>query len=116
MTDMVEENINAWMTDFKVSTAQALPGGKGKIKAIHKPEIVETRFGKRGVCQIVIDGSDGSTINVKLFLPEQFPMVHPKSNLGKIMAKYGCKELKDLLQKEVEVDQVGDMLWKIKVD
>ena len=80
---MTEENINAWMDE--VTAPQALPQGKGIVQAIHPPEVVETKFGKRGVTQVVINGSDGSTINVKLFLPQQFPMIHPKSNLAKIM-------------------------------
>jgi len=110
----MKEDLNAWMDEIK--TPQALPGGKGKVVAIHTPEVTETKFGNRGVMQVVIEGSDGSTINVKVFLPAQFPLVHPKSNLAKIMAQYGCKQLRDLLGKEVEVVEVGNMLWKIKAD
>ncbi len=110
------KDISNWMNDVKVSTSQALPGGKGKIVAIHEPQPIDTKFGKRMTMQVVINGSDGSTINTRLFLPQQFPMIHPKSNLGKIMAQNGCKELKELLGKEVEVVQVGDMLWNIKTE
>lgn len=116
MKDMTDENMNAWMDGFKVSTSQALPSGKGIIAEIHEPKQIETKFGKRNKVQFVINGSDGSTIHVGMFLPQQFPMVHPKSNLGKIMALHSCKGLKDLLGKEVEVIETGDMMWKIKVE
>ena len=110
------QNVNSWMTGVKVQTSQALPGGKGKIVAIHEPEQIETKFGKRMKSQIVIKGSDGSTINTSLFYPQQFPLIHPKSNLGKLMAKYDCKELKDLIGEEVEVLETGEMQWRIKVE
>lgn len=113
---MAEENLNKWMDDVKISVDQPLPGGKGIIGAIHEPQSIETKYGKRMAMQVVINGSDSSTINTKLFLPEQFPMIHPKSNLGKIMAQCGCSELRELIGKEVEVLQVGEGLWKIKTD
>ncbi|KKK83548.1 hypothetical protein LCGC14_2792230, partial [marine sediment metagenome] len=73
------EDITKWMDDVKIGGAD-LPGGKGIVNAIRPPVLKETRFGPRKMSQIVIDGSDGSTIYVNLFLPQQFPMVHPKSN------------------------------------
>ena len=106
--------LDGWMDN--VSTPQALPGGKGTIATIQAPVEVETRFGKRYKCQVVIDGSDGSTINVGLFLPMQFPILHPKSTLAKILHRYSCNNLRELIGKEVEVIEVGDMLWKIRSD
>ena len=114
MTDMTEEDINKWMDDAK--PPQPLPGGKGVIGAIHPPIDVETKHGNRKVCQVVINGKDGNTINVRLFLPEQFPLLHPKSNLAKILARYGCVSLRELIGKEVDVVEVGEMLWNIKVE
>jgi len=113
MTEQQKE-VGDWAKGVKVNTG--LPGGKGTVKAIHEPKPIKTKFGDRFASQIVIDGTDGSTINVQLFLPQQFPLVHPKSGLARIMKHYGCIELLDLLGKEVEVLEVGDMLWKIKVD
>ena len=110
------EDISAWMDNVQVQTSQALPEGKGKSVAVHQHEQMETKFGKRWTMHIVIEGSDSSIINTKLFLPQQFPMIHPKSNLGKIMAYTGCKELRELIGKEVEVEEVGDMLWKRKAE
>ena len=101
---MTDEDINKWMDEAK--PPQALPGGKGVVGAIHPPLDIDTKHGK----------SDGNTINVRLFLPEQFPLLHPKSNLAKILARYGCVSLRELIGKEVDVVEVGEMLWNIKVE
>ena len=107
-----QEDINAWMKDVVLN--QALPEGKGIVKAIHPPVLKETKFGTRKVSQVVVEGSDGSVINIQVFLPQQFPLVHPKSRLAKILQQYGCNSLIELLGKQVEVEEVGDMIWKFK--
>lgn len=107
-----EEDLNNWMNDIDTAVA-ALPGGKGIVSAIQPPHTVETKFGVRKALYVVIQGSDNSTISVKVFLPEAYPKVHPKSNLAKIMAYYGCEKLQELLGKEVKVSEVGEGLWKI---
>ena len=113
---MTEENLNEWMDD--VRSQQALPGGKGVIGAIHPPKPTKTEFGDRKVCQVIINGKDGNTINVRLFLPEQFPILSPNSNLAKILAYYKCNSFKDLIGKEVEVEEVKgkEMMWNIKFE
>ena len=113
MTDEKEsENMDAWMDNVVVNAA--LPEGKGTVSAIHPPINKETRFGTRKVSSVVINGKDGSTINVQLYLPAQFPMVHPKSNLAKILKTYGCVGLKELIGKEVAVASVAEGIWVIK--
>ena len=109
------EDLNAWMGDITTGI-MTLPGNKGKVTAIQPPHPVDTKFGTRKAVYVIIEGSDGSIINVSVFLPQNFPLVHPKSNLAKIMAYYGCEKLEELLGKEVEVEKVGDMLWKIKIE
>ena len=104
--------INDWMKEVKAPSP--LPNGKGIVKAIHPPQPIETKYGKRFVSQVVIEGSDNSVINVRLFLPAQFPLLHPKSNLAKILAYNGCTGLLELIGKEVEVEEVGDMMWNLK--
>lgn len=111
---MAEDNLNEWMSDIKYN--KALPNGRGVVKAIKHPEPKKTRFGDRKICEVVIEGSDNSVISVALFLPPQFPFVNSKSNLAKILQHYGCNELIQLIGKTVEVEQVGDMLWKIKAE
>ena len=106
------KDLDAWMNDVQLGAA-ALPDGKGVVGAIHPPVTVDTRFGMRKKSQVVINGSDGSTINIQLFLPQNFPMVHEKSNLAKILKYYGCTGLKDLIGKEVEVVKQGEF-WKLK--
>jgi len=108
------EDMNKWMDNIKAPSD--LPGGKGMVTAIHPPQPITTKFGERKACQVVINGSDGSVINTKLFLPQAFPLLHPKSNLAKILKYYGCMELRDLIGKEVVVEKVGDMLWNIKAE
>lgn len=109
---MKDTNMNDWMTD--AGLPKALPKNKGIVSAIHAPKEVTTKFGIRKKSQVVIQGSDGSTINVGLFLPQGFPYISPKSNLGKIMALHGCTKLQELIGKEVEVVEVGEMLWNLK--
>ena len=109
------EGYGLWMDDVKVTKSE-IPGNKGIVENIEEPHPVTTRFGERDVCTINVKGSDGTILNVSLFLPQQFPMVHPKSNLGKILNKYGCEGMKDLINKEVELVSTGEGLWKVKVD
>ena len=106
---------DTWMDGVGVIT-DTLPGSKGIVVSMQPPEIVETRFGTRKTTLVEIKGADDSIIQCKMFLPQQFPMIHPKSSLAKIMQHYGCKQLKELIGKEVDVERVGDMLWKIKVE
>ena len=108
-------NINEWMNNIEITTMQGLPNDRGVISAIHEPEPIKTKFGDRFKCNVVLNGSDGSTITVGLFLPEQFPQVHSKSNIGKLLAKYGCGEFKDLVGKEVEIESQGEGMWKLKI-
>ena len=110
MTDK-QEDVSDWLN---AEVHAGLPENKGTVSAIQPPIDVETKFGLRKKCTIIVNGSDGSTINIGLFLPQAFPLVHPKSNLAKILAENGCKSLKELIGKEVEVVQVGDMIWKLK--
>lgn len=111
--ELEQTKVDSWMDGAKVYSG--LPGGKGVVGSIHPPLPVETKFGKKYKCQVVINGSDGNTINVGLFLPDQFPLLHPKSNISLILEKYGCNELRELVGKEVEVEESGDMMWKIRV-
>jgi hypothetical protein len=107
-----EAGLNDWLDDVKAN--EALPNGKGIVTAILHPEVQKTKFGDRKTVQIVIEGADKSVIHTNLFLPPNFPALHPKSSLAKIMKKYGCKTMHELLGKTVEVISVGEMFWKIK--
>ena len=110
----MENDINGWMDE--IVGAKALPNGRGVVSAIQPPVDVETKFGTRKKVSVIINGSDGSTINVGLFLPQNFPSVHPKSNLAKLMNTYECGTLKELIGKEVLVDEHGEGMWKIRVE
>ena len=108
------ENIADWTDEVRFNLP--LLNGKGIITAIQQPKPKETKFGMRKLITFVIEDTAHSQINVTMFLPPQFPAVHPKSNLGKMMRKYGCNAIKQLIGKEVEVVEVDDMMWKIKVE
>lgn len=96
--------------------AKGLPGDVGVVATIQPPVQVPTKYGERYSCQVVINGKDGSTMNTKIFLPEHFPNIHPKSNLGKMLTKYGCNEFSELIGKEVELFEAREGLWSIKID
>ena len=106
---------DGWMKGVTAIVDSVLDG-KGIVKEMHSPTIIETKFGKRKVSRVDIEVQDKRQITVSLFLPPQFSMVHPKSGLAKLMAYYKCVELEDLIGKEVELVSVGDMMWKIKVE
>ena len=108
------EDIKNWMDDVKLNLP--LVGGKGVITAIQQPAVAKTKFGDRKYIVFLIEDAEHSQINTAVFLPPNFPAVHPKSTFAKIMRKYGCKRVNELIGKEVEVEEVGDMIWKIKVD
>lgn len=109
---MEENNMNDWMD--QIQGTGSLPEGKGTVTAINPPEEVDTKFGKRKKIQIVLKGTDESVISLGLFLPQNFPQVHPKSNLAKVMKVYGCAKLQDLIGKEVQVQEVSEGIFKIK--
>lgn len=114
VTEYKEEgNLNSWMDN--VVTNSALPDNKGKITTIQEPQKTNTKYGERYYCQFVIEGEDGSVINTKVFLPENFPYIHPKSNMGKILDKYGCKKFSELIGTEVKVYEKSAGLWNIEV-
>lgn len=111
---MEQQDVNAWMDEIKGS--KALPNGRGKVVTIQPPVDIETKFGTRKKLSVIIEGSDGSSINVGLFLPEAYPNIHPKSNLAKLLKTYECNTLKDLIGKEVLVDEHGEGMWKIRIE
>ena len=107
--------MNDWMDEIQGS--KALANGRGVVSAIQAPVDVETSFGKRKKISFIINDKEGSTINVGFFLPAAFPMAHPKSNLGKLMSTYNVTNLKDLIGKEVLVDEANTPgMWKIRVE
>jgi len=115
--DMTNNSINDWMTGVKASMPQPLPDNKGIVVVIHPPQTVKTKFGDSQKCSITINSLKGDeTINVGMFLPKGFPFISPMSNLGKILTRYDCTTLQELIGKTVEVEEVEghDMLWNIK--
>ena len=109
-TTFVEDS---WLDEAKLQTG--LQGNKGKIVGFGTPVLRQTKFGARKFVPVVIEGTDGKQISVGIALPPQFPQVHPKSTLGKLMAMHAAVSMRALIGKEVNLEQVGDTMWKIKV-
>jgi len=87
---------------------------KGEVVKIHEPREIETKdYGKRKMIDFVIKGEEGQVIASE-FLPAQFPILTPNSSLGKILKKYDCKTLKELIGKEVELVEGKQESLKIK--
>lgn len=103
----------SWMEGVSVIN-DALLNDKGVVKELQEPVEVETKFGMRKATTAIIEGEDGVSIQIRLFLPPQFPMLHIKSTMAKILRQYDCEGLDDLIGKEVEVIQVNER-WQIKV-
>ena len=101
-----------WMDNVKAPVE--LSEMKGTVTEILEPREVQTKdFGKRKMIEIVIKGREGQVIASE-FLPDQFPLLTVNSNLGKILKKYNCKTLKDLIGKEVELVKAKQDNIKIK--
>lgn len=87
---------------------------KGTVTRILQPREVETKdYGKRKLIELVIQGKEGEVIASE-FLPDQFPLLTPNSNLGKILKKYSCGSLRELIGKEVELVIASQGNLKIK--
>jgi len=103
---------NGWLDNVKAPVE--LTELKGKVVQIMEPREVQTKdYGKRKVMEIVIEAREGE-VSVTEFLPARFPRMSPFSNLGKIMKKYGCKTLKELIGKEVELEKGKQENYKIR--
>ena len=109
---MVKEKLDGWLDNVKAPIK--LSELKGKVNKIMEPQEVQTKeWGKRKIIEFIIEGKEGEVI-VTEFLPRQFPIISPTSNLGKIMTKYECLCLRDLIGKEVELVEGKQERLKIK--
>ena len=101
--------------DWLRSAKAPLPGKEieGIVLAIRRPREVKTKFGQRKVIGIEVKTEEGIII-VEEYLPRLFPTLSLKTNLGKVLIKYGCTDLSDLRTKKIQLftDEFG--LWKIK--
>jgi len=78
---------------------------KGKIVRIEEPQKVDTRFGTSYRIPFVVKVNDAE-ITVSVLVREtsiKRKVLHPRSNLFKLMQRYGAKKLTDLVGKEVEL-------------
>jgi len=74
----------------------------GVIVRILEPQEVKTEHGMRKQVQFIIEGKEGRVVATE-FLPGAFPIISARSNIGKIMLKYGAKTMGELIGKEVEL-------------
>jgi hypothetical protein len=79
---------------------------KGVVKDVGEVTEVNTKFGKSYRVPLTVELIDGRNIEVSIFLRDKTLVLgkaNPRSNLFKILETYGCKKLKDLLGKAVNV-------------
>jgi len=101
-----------WLDGVKAPTE--LEDMKGVVVTIHEPRLIDTKdYGKRKLIDFVVRGKEGDVIASE-FLPTQFPILTPSSSIGRILKKYKCKTLKELLNKEVELVEGKQNTLKIK--
>lgn len=109
---MEEQKDIDWLDNVKAPVD--LKEMKGEVIKILQPREIETeKYGKRKLIEIIVKGEEGEVIATE-FLPQQFPLIAKGSNLGKIMKKYELNTLKDLLGKEVELEEGKQDNLKIK--
>jgi hypothetical protein len=78
---------------------------EGIIKKIGESEEIETKFGLTHRVPITVD-IRGSSVEIGVFIRDKSierGMFHPRSNVYKLLAKYNCKKLKDLIGKKVQI-------------
>lgn len=86
---------------------------KAVIKAIQEPRVVKTQYGDRKMIQITLTCDKGELMATE-YLGKAFPVIVPKSNIGKILKLYKCKNMAELLNKEVTIVMNTLGFWKIK--
>lgn len=78
---------------------------EGVVEKIGKPVEVQTKYGKSYRIPITIKVRN-TTYDIGLFVREksiQKGVFHPRSNIYKLLVKYGAKKLKDLVGKKVQL-------------
>jgi hypothetical protein len=85
---------------------------KGTVVDIGEVTEVNTKFGKSYRIPLIVELIDNRRIEVSVFVREKTLIIgkaNPRSNLFKILETYGCKTIKDLLGKlvNVRVDSKG---------
>jgi hypothetical protein len=78
---------------------------EGIVKEIGEPEEIKTKWGTNYRVPIVIDVR-GIEEKISVFITQksiQRGRYHPKSNVYKLLAKYNCKKLKELVGKKVQI-------------
>lgn len=78
---------------------------QGVVKSIDEPQLIETKFGKSYRVVLHVD-ANGADIPVSILINERSVkrgILHPRSNLYKILTRYGVKKLSDLVGKKVEL-------------
>ena len=78
---------------------------RGKVVSIAEEREVVTKFGNfiRFVLNVQVGGS---VVPISLLVSKKVietQLIHPRSNLYRLLTKYGCKKLRDIVGKEVEV-------------
>ena len=98
---MEEDSQLTWLDNIKAPAK--LTELRGVVKDIKEPRTIETeKYGKRKIIDIVVECREGKVV-VTEFLPSQFPLLTSTTNLAKILDKYNCGTLRELLGKEVEL-------------
>jgi hypothetical protein len=78
---------------------------EGVVKEIGEPEQIETKFGPTYRIPIVVE-IRGNEQEIGVFVREKSierGVFHPRSNVYKLLVKYGCKKLKELVGKKVQI-------------
>lgn len=78
---------------------------KGEVKEIGEPEEIETKFGKSYRVPVIVKVGD-TEIETSVFVRDNSVkrgVFNPRSNVYKLLTRYGCKKLKELIGKQVEL-------------
>jgi biotin synthase-related radical SAM superfamily protein len=106
---MSKKNIN--LNEFTVPEKIT----KGKVISIGDTEVVKTQFGDslRIIVNVEINKQvyPVSLVTSGKVLDRQ--IIHPRSNLYKILSKYNCKKITDLVGKEVELELNAKGFYRI---
>jgi hypothetical protein len=79
---------------------------KGKVISVVNTQEVETKFGKNIRVTFNVE-INKNVYPVSLIISKksaETKVIHPRSSAFRILSKYGCKTIKDLIGKEVELE------------
>lgn len=103
MASEVNDKMLDEILELKVADEEEIVG---TVNSILTPTKIKTKFGEQVRIPISVKIDDKTDVVISLFVKEKTltaKKLHPRSSLAKLLMKYRCKSLKELVGKKVLV-------------